>query len=56
MNDRPVPSFDPDRLKNERHDVDLGADQETGHDHVGDTPDPTTPTIDDTSGAIPPAR
>ena len=55
MNDRPTPSLDPDKLKVERHEVDLGTDTETGNDKVGlDSND--KPQIDDTTGATPPAR
>ena len=61
MDDRPRPSLDPDRLKEERHDVDLGTEEEAaGHDHLtrqpGHAPDDTDASANPTSGPIPPAR
>jgi hypothetical protein len=34
MDEQPKIRLDPERLKTERHDVDLG-EEETGHDHLG---------------------
>jgi hypothetical protein len=36
--ERPLPKLNPEALKRERHDVDLGAETESGHDHVGHGP------------------
>jgi hypothetical protein len=60
MSNQP-PRLDPERLKSERHDVDLGTDQETEHDHVGReagrAPAEDTDLLKQpTSGISPPAR
>jgi hypothetical protein len=56
MSDQPRPTFDPAKLREERHSADLGADEETGHDKLAhdDAQDP--PLGSQTSGATPPAR
>lgn len=54
MNDRPVPSFDPERLKRERHDADLGAEDETGFEHVDDTAPDRERRNEPAPGATPP--
>ena len=62
MSEQPVVRLDPDALKTERHDVDLGTEAEAqGHDHVdrepGRAPDAgSAPLTQPTSGATPPAR
>lgn len=60
MSDQPIPKLDPDALKKERHDVYLGSDVETGHDHIGQEPnvvhDGGSPITQPTGGATPPAR
>ena len=62
MNDEPIVRLDPERLKRERGEVDLGAPEETGHDHVdreaGAAPRDRLydPTSQPTAGATPPAR
>jgi len=59
MEQQPIPRLDPEKLKVERHDADLGATAETGHGKMAsDGPDgdsvPSMP--EPTSGATPPAR
>ena len=61
MNDQPIGKIDPQRLKEERHDVDFGTSEETGHDHIsreqGRGPrDKDDPVARPTGGATPPAR
>ncbi len=62
MSDQPVLRLNPDALKTERHDVDLGSEAENdGHSHVGREPgkapgDNAKELSQPTSGAIPPAR
>jgi hypothetical protein len=60
MSEQPMPRLNPDALKNERHDADLGTEAENeGHDLIGrepgrapeDAKDDVVPT-----GATPPAR
>lgn len=57
MTDRPAPSFDPERLKRERHDADLGTSEETQFEHVDDDASPDRERLGDPApGATPPAR
>jgi hypothetical protein len=62
MSDQPVPRLNPDALKTERHDADLGTEAENDeHNHVGREPgrapsDNAKELSQPTSGAIPPAR
>ena len=55
-----IPPIDPERLKVERGNVDLGSDEETHHDHIGreqGRPPADSPSIEQpTSGVTPPAR
>jgi hypothetical protein len=61
MTDQPLGRLDPEKLKEERSQVDFGTTEETGHDHItrdqgrapGDSDDPVT---QPTGGATPPAR
>ena len=65
MNDeRPIPKLDPDKLKSERHDVDLGDEEQArGHDAVhrqagrpAGERDTDKPIAQPTAGVSPPAH
>jgi hypothetical protein len=55
--ERPI-TLDPARLRDERHDADLGTTEETGHAGTGNDRDPRgeDPVTQPTGGAVPPAR
>jgi hypothetical protein len=58
MSTRPVPKLDPERLKKERRDVDLG-NEETQHDDINreaGKADPDAPLRRPTTGMTPPPR
>ena len=59
MSDRPL-SFDPERLRRERTEADLGANAETEHGHADHAESSGERALDaahePTSGATPPAR
>jgi hypothetical protein len=61
MKERPILRIDPERLKAERRDVDLGSAGETDHNHVGHESgrapaDDADPMQQPTNGSTPPAR
>ena len=57
MSDQPVrPTLDPDKLREERRDADLGATEETGHSSAGKGDAESAPLGPTTTGATPPAR
>jgi hypothetical protein len=60
MSEHSIGRLDPERLKEERHNVDFGTIEETGHDHLdrepGKAPKDDQSLREPTSGPIPPAR
>jgi len=62
MNDAPIPPIDPERLKSERHDADLGSEARSAEfDRTERAGEPSATPISNpldqpTSGATPPAR
>ena len=59
--ERPIPSLNPEALKTERKNVDLGTETENdGHDHLGHPPGRMSAdeasSVQPTAGASPPAR
>jgi hypothetical protein len=62
MENEPTVRLDPDRLKRERADVDLGADHETDHHHLDREPghgprgEADDSLAQPSAGATPPAR